>query len=198
MLGRMDRRGGGWVHGLSGVNSAEPDYRQESLTDWLPPPSSRLTTRSAEVPRRFTFSIPAAIPAGTGVCSDEIIRSYRALAVDLQTPDARTGLGDPESRFQQESHFGFPTFAGDGDYAQEGEVNPEKLQGTIEADELYLGGKPRYKATNRARAFAEKIPVAGAVQRGGVVRFKMLQRVTSDQPGQLIAEKRRSVVPTHY
>src|SRR5580704_19425004 len=39
-----------------------------------------------------------------------------------------------------------------------GEVAPEKLMGTVEADELYLGGKPRYKGTNRARAFAEKTP----------------------------------------
>lgn len=69
-----------------------------------------------------------------------------------------------------------------------GEVAPEKLQGTVEADELYLGGKPRYKGTNRARAFAEKTPVVGIVQRGGDVRFKMLQRVTSDQLGQFIAE----------
>jgi transposase-like protein len=69
-----------------------------------------------------------------------------------------------------------------------GEVAPEKMMGTVEADELYIGGKPRFKGTNRARAYNEKAPIVGIVQRGGDVRFKMLQRVTSDQLGQFIAE----------
>jgi len=69
-----------------------------------------------------------------------------------------------------------------------GEVAPQKLMGTVEADEIYIGGKPRYRGASRAQAWAEKAPVAGLVQRGGDVRFKMLQRVTSDQLGQFIAE----------
>jgi len=69
-----------------------------------------------------------------------------------------------------------------------GDIDPPKLMGTVEADELYIGGKPRYKGTSRALALAKKAPVVGIVQRGGDVRFKMLQRVTADQLGQFIAE----------
>jgi len=69
-----------------------------------------------------------------------------------------------------------------------GEVAPEKLMGTVEVDEVYLGGKPRFKGMSRARAYAEKAPVVGIVQRGGDVRFQMMERVTSDNLGKFIAE----------
>lgn len=69
-----------------------------------------------------------------------------------------------------------------------GEVEPEKLMGTVEADEVYIGGKPRYKGVSRRGGGADKIPVAGIVQRGGDVRFRMLERVTADQLGNFIAE----------
>jgi transposase-like protein len=69
-----------------------------------------------------------------------------------------------------------------------GEVAPEKLMGTVEADEVYIGGKPRFKGNKPGPRFDNKAPVVGIVQRGGDVRFKLLQRVTSDQLGNFIAE----------
>src|SRR4030065_790393 len=44
-----------------------------------------------------------------------------------------------------------------------------KLNGTIEADETYIGGKKRGK-----RGYADKVPVMGMVQRGGVVKSKKI------------------------
>ncbi len=69
-----------------------------------------------------------------------------------------------------------------------GEVAPEKLMGTVEADEVYLGGKPRFKGTSRRGGGADKTPVVGLVQRDGDVRFRMMERVTSDNLGKFIAE----------
>jgi transposase-like protein len=69
-----------------------------------------------------------------------------------------------------------------------GEVEPERLMGTVEADEVYIGGKPRFKGASKRGAGADKVPVVGLVQRDGDVRFQMMQRVTSDQLGKFIAE----------
>jgi transposase-like protein len=71
----------------------------------------------------------------------------------------------------------------------------EKFTGTIEADETYIGGKPRralrgvgYGRRPHARGAADKAAVMGVVQRGGDVRFRLLDRVTSDRLGHFIAE----------
>ena len=55
-----------------------------------------------------------------------------------------------------------------------GEVAPEKLTGTIEVDELYIGGRPRYKFVSKKGRGTSKTPVVAAVQRGGDVRFQMM------------------------
>lgn len=68
------------------------------------------------------------------------------------------------------------------------EQDPEKLTGTVEVDEVYLGGRPRYShVAGRGRA-TEKTPVLGMVQRGGDVRFRMTDRVTAHRVGEFIAE----------
>ncbi|MFY9559616.1 MAG: IS1595 family transposase, partial [Terriglobales bacterium] len=69
-----------------------------------------------------------------------------------------------------------------------GEVAPEKLTGTIEVDELYVGGKPRYKGISKPGRGTDKTPVVGIVERGGDVRFRMMERVTADKIGQFVAE----------
>ena len=58
------------------------------------------------------------------------------------------------------------------------------LQGIIEADETYLGGKPRHKDKNnkRGRGASGKTSVVGAVQREGEVRAE----VTDDTKGATI------------
>jgi len=69
-----------------------------------------------------------------------------------------------------------------------GEVNPPKLTGTVEVDEVYIGGSPRYKNTSKRGRGTDKVPVLGMVQRGGDVRFQMMDRITSDRVGEVIAE----------
>ena len=49
---------------------------------------------------------------------------------------------------------------------------PEKLTGTVETDEVYLGGRPRYTGTSKRGRGTDKTPVVGMVQRGGDVRFR--------------------------
>jgi transposase-like protein len=69
-----------------------------------------------------------------------------------------------------------------------GEQNAPKLTGTVEADELYMGGKPRFAGQSKAGRGSNKYPVLGVVQRGGDVRFQALERLTADRIGEFIAE----------
>lgn len=69
-----------------------------------------------------------------------------------------------------------------------GEETPEKLTGTVEVDEVYVGGRPRFKGVSKRGRGTEKTPVLGIVQRGGDVRFRMMQRITADTVGEYIAE----------
>lgn len=60
------------------------------------------------------------------------------------------------------------------DYSQ-----PAKMTGTIEVDETYVGGKPRYsKPENRGQYHHTKTPVLALVQRDGNVRTWPIERVT--------------------
>jgi transposase-like protein len=68
-----------------------------------------------------------------------------------------------------------------------------KLTGTVEADETYVGGRPRryFGYTHKhktGRGTTSKIPVAGVVQRDGDVRFQVSERITSDRLGHFLAE----------
>ncbi len=58
----------------------------------------------------------------------------------------------------------------------------DKLSGIIEADETYVGGKPRYKAASRQEAAKQrmdnKTAVVSLVERGGRVRSQVMKRVT--------------------
>jgi transposase-like protein len=69
-----------------------------------------------------------------------------------------------------------------------GEENQPKFTGTIEVDEAYIGGRPRFKGTQKTGRGTEKTPILGVVQRGGDVRFRMLERVTADRIGEFVAE----------
>lgn len=62
-------------------------------------------------------------------------------------------------------------------------TGPEpKLTGTVEADETYVGGRPRYrrKGITGNHPGKPKTPVFAAVQRGGDVRARVLPSVTAD------------------
>jgi transposase-like protein len=70
-----------------------------------------------------------------------------------------------------------------------GEMNEPKLTGTVEVDEVYVGPRrPRYKGISKQGRGTLKTPVVGMVQRGGDVRFQMLERITADQLNKFIAE----------
>lgn len=66
---------------------------------------------------------------------------------------------------------------------------PVILTGTVEVDETYVGGRPRHRrAKHRGMGRGtEKTPVLGIVQRDGDVRFKMMERVTSERIGEVLA-----------
>lgn len=69
-----------------------------------------------------------------------------------------------------------------------GEVNPPKLTGTVEIDEVYLGGRPRFRNTSKRGRGADKMPVLGMVQRGGDVRFRAMNRITAGNVNRVIQE----------
>jgi transposase-like protein len=68
------------------------------------------------------------------------------------------------------------------------EESPEKLTGTVEVDEVYLGGRPRYKGVSKRGRGTTKSPVMGMVQRNGDVRFQLMERLTAERVGGFIAE----------
>lgn len=64
-------------------------------------------------------------------------------------------------------------------------ATPPKLTGTVEADETYIGGKPRHKGTlehpiNKRGRGTNKQPVAAVVQRGGDVRATPISGVSAE------------------
>ncbi|MGB7134399.1 MAG: IS1595 family transposase [Acidobacteriaceae bacterium] len=72
-----------------------------------------------------------------------------------------------------------------------GDTSVAKLTGTIEADEVYIGGKPRYKGRTDTKYWGrgtKKTPVAGVVQRGGDVRFRVVPRITAGHLRDFITE----------
>jgi transposase-like protein len=71
----------------------------------------------------------------------------------------------------------------------------EKLQGIVEADETYIGGKARGK---RGRGAENKTPVFSLVQRGGDVRSFKTERVTAKNLKTMIRENvdRKSTIMT--
>lgn len=64
------------------------------------------------------------------------------------------------------------------------------LSGTVECDETYVGGKPRYKGHNKRGRGTKKTPVFAAVERGGQVR----RRVVADVTGKTLKDEIRRVV----
>lgn len=71
-------------------------------------------------------------------------------------------------------------------HAMTNQIYTDKLTGTIEADETYIGGKRVGQGAKAGRD--NKIPVFSLVQRGGVVRSFALPRVTGGNLKQIIKE----------
>jgi transposase-like protein len=55
----------------------------------------------------------------------------------------------------------------------------QKMVGTVEADETYVGGKPRNKGNNKRGRGTSKQPVMAIVQRGGNVKSRVIPDVTA-------------------
>jgi hypothetical protein len=53
-----------------------------------------------------------------------------------------------------------------------------KLTGTVECDETYVGGKPRYKGISKRGRGTKKTPVFAAVQRQGQIRRRVITDVS--------------------
>jgi transposase-like protein len=67
-----------------------------------------------------------------------------------------------------------------------------KLTGTVECDETYVGGKPRYRGISKRGRGTKKTPVFAAVQRGGEIR----RRVVADVTGETLKSAIREEVDT--
>jgi transposase-like protein len=69
------------------------------------------------------------------------------------------------------------------------DASSPKLTGTVEIDETYVGGKPRYAGPhNPVGRGTKKVPVVGIVQRGGDVRFRMMERLTIERLADVLVE----------
>jgi|CXWL01.1.fsa_nt_gi transposase-like protein len=74
--------------------------------------------------------------------------------------------------------------------------NPTLLRGTIEADETYIGGKPRGHREHRKgestmstaikASWDKKTPVFGIKERGGRVRAQVIPKVSADAVGRMM------------
>ncbi len=60
-----------------------------------------------------------------------------------------------------------------------------KLQGTVEADETYIGGKAHGK---RGRGAANKVPVVTLIERDGEARSQAMHAVTGENIGEVLRE----------
>lgn len=64
----------------------------------------------------------------------------------------------------------------------------EPLNGTVEVDEVYIGGKPRRVQRTRITKKREKTAVVGLLERNGRIRPKIVADVTADTLKAVIAE----------
>ena len=69
-----------------------------------------------------------------------------------------------------------------------GDEGGAKLTGTVEADEVYLGGKPRYRGQSKRGRGCNKTAVLGMVERGGNVRFQIMERLTANRLKEVLIE----------
>jgi hypothetical protein len=67
-------------------------------------------------------------------------------------------------------------------------ATPEKLEGTVEVDEAYIGGKPRYKLQGKRGRGTDQKPIIALVQRDGQARARVIDRVTAANASHFILQ----------
>jgi len=77
-------------------------------------------------------------------------------------------------------------------FAMAPDPNGEKLSGTVEVDETYVGGNPRYQGVSKRGRGTSKTPVFAAVERGGRIQ----RRVVADVKGDTLKGAIRELVDT--
>ena len=69
-----------------------------------------------------------------------------------------------------------------------------KLSGTVEVDETYIGGKPRYKKQSQRGRVTRKQPVIGMFERSGQVRARVIPDVTTNTIESFFAIFKRGLI----
>lgn len=73
-------------------------------------------------------------------------------------------------------------------FAMSPDPNPQKMYGTVEVDETYVGGKERGIGRGLAPFNSKKVPVVALVNRDGEVRSFPVERVTLKNIGPIVKE----------
>jgi transposase-like protein len=74
-------------------------------------------------------------------------------------------------------------------FAMAPNADDPKLTGTVEVDETYVGGKPRYRGNNKRGRGTSKTPVFAAVERNGRIRRRVVVNVSGKTLKQAIREE---------
>jgi len=74
-------------------------------------------------------------------------------------------------------------------FAMAPDADSPKLTGTVECDETYVGGKPRYRGNNKRGRGTSKTPVFATVERGGQIRRRVVAGVTGETLKEAIREE---------
>jgi len=67
-------------------------------------------------------------------------------------------------------------------------ATPAKLDGTVEVDESYIGGKPRYKLRGKRGRGTKQQPIIALVQRDGKARARVIDKVTAANASRFVLE----------
>jgi hypothetical protein len=74
-------------------------------------------------------------------------------------------------------------------FAMAPNADDSKLKGTVEVDETYVGGKPRFKGISKRGRGTSKTPVFAAVERGGRIRRRVIANISGETLKQAIKEE---------